>query len=433
MKKLLIFAFVGLALILSVGGVSPIAASGLFLEPEVVVLQTFTGENIGDGFGWVAENLGDINGDGANDLIIPAPFNGENGAGAGKVYIFSGKDGGLLHSVLGNPGENLGYSASTAGDVNADGVPDYVAGGPGGGSVPGRVAVYSGADHSLIREWFEDPSLGFGSSVAGAGDVNGDGFGDILVGAPLASFSFLQAGRVYVFSGEDGEELWTRDGNSENSLLGSGAGKVGLLDNDDAPDLVAGAPGAGRAGTGEAYVYSGSSGSTLFTLRPANPGTAQQFGTFFASGAGDVNADGVPDIFIGDYNDSRGGGVGTGRAYIFSGADGSRLHVFNAEDRGEGFGPGRGAGDVDRDGLGDVYIGAYTNSDGAQFGGKGYLYSGRDGSRLRTMTGNADFEFLGVDALPVGDVNGDHKIDFLLTGVNFAGTGLDHTYLIAGN
>jgi hypothetical protein len=295
------------------------------------------------------------------------------------------------------------------------------------------VAVYSGSDHSLIREWTGDPDLGFGSSVAGAGDANGDGYGDILIGAPLASFSFPQAGRVYLYSGKDGVLLWTRDGASENSLLGSGAGKVGLLDGDRAPELVAGAPGAGREGGGQAYVYSGSTGATIFTLTPANPENAQQFGTFFSSGAGDVNADGVPDIFIGDYNDKSGGVVGTGRAYIFSGADGSRLYVFNANVRGEGFGPGRGAGDVNGDGYGDVYIGAYTNSDGATLGGKGYLYSGRDGTLLRTMTGRAPFEFLGVDALPVGDVNGDRKTDFLLTGVNFAGTGPDHTYLIAGN
>jgi hypothetical protein len=235
-----------------------------------------------------------------------------------------------------------------------------------------------------------------------------------------------------VFSGKNGVLIWSRDGKEAGDYLGSGVGMVGLLDDDAAPDLVAGAFRAGLADGGAAYVYSGSNGKTLFTLTPFAPGTADTFSRFFASGAGDVNDDGTPDIYVGDYNDKRGGGLGTGRAYIFSGLDGSRLYTFNAEDKGEGFGPGRGAGDVDGDGYGDVIVGAYTNSDGAVYGGKAYLYSGRDGSLMRTMTDQLPSDYAGVDALAVGDVNGDGLVDYLITGVNFDYTGFDHSYLIAG-
>jgi hypothetical protein len=294
------------------------------------------------------------------------------------------------------------------------------------------VAVYSGKDHALLLELHGEPGEFFGYSVAGAGDANADGYGDILVGAPQASASFFHAGRVSLYSGKDGSILWQHDGGGESNFLGSAVGKVGLLDADSVPELVAGAFGAGLSHGGEAYVYSGAGGNVLFTLTPKAYGTATRFGQFFASGAGDVNADGKPDIFVGDYADKRGGGIGTGRAYIFSGADGSSLYVFNAEDQDDGFGPGRGVGDVNGDGYGDLIIGAYTSDDGAPFGGKAYLFSGKDGSVLRTMTDRIPFDAFGVDALSVGDLNGDGLVDYLVTGLNFFGSDLDHSYVIAG-
>ena len=411
---------------------SVLAGSGAFVEPEVEVLHTFSGENVGDYFGWLAENLGDLNHDGVNDLIIPAIFNSQNGPSAGKIYIYSGADFSELNTVLGKPNELFGYSATSAGDVNADGTPDYVIGGPGLGAVPGRVAVYSGADHSLLREWSGTPGTFFGASVAGAGDINHDGYGDILVGAPLASVTYFRAGRAYMFSGKDGSLLWSRDGQAEEARLGSGLGRIGLLDGDTAPDVVVGARGAGNANGGEAYVLSGATGAKLFTLHPFAHGTGERFGQFFASGAGDVNNDGTPDIYLGDYNDKRGGGEGSGRAYIFSGVDGALIHLFNAENKEDGFGPGRGAGDVNGDGYADVIVGAYTNEDAARKGGKAYVFSGKDGSLIRTMTSRLKNDYVGVDALAVGDINQDGLTDFLVTGVNFNLTGLDHSYLIAG-
>jgi hypothetical protein len=432
MKMNLMKWLASMGLLVALFGVLPEAAAAPptpdspFVEPEVQVLHTFTGENIGDQFGWVSENLGDLNGDGVNDFIISARFNADNGTQAGKVYVYSGKDFQLLNTITGNPGEWFGYSVSKGGDINADGTPDYLVGGRG------RVVAYSGKMHEVIHEWSK-PRIFFGADVDGAGDVNGDGYDDVLVGAPRASFTYQFAGRVYLFSGKDGSELWTRDGQGEENYLGYGVGKVGLLDGDGAPEVAASAYQAGKAKAGEVYVYSGATGFTYLTLEPFARGTTEFYGVFFTQGAGDINADGVPDIYVGDYGNKRGGGEGTGRAYVFSGADGSQIYVLNGEDKEDGFGPGRGAGDVNGDGYGDLVIGAWTSeASGVRKAGKGYVFSGKDGSVMRTMTSQVKNDYVGVDAIAVGDVNGDGLTDYLLTGVDFNGTHLDHSYVIAG-
>jgi hypothetical protein len=430
MKMNLMKWLASLALLVILFGNLPGAAAssgGPFVEPEVEVLHTFVGENIGDYYGWVAENLGDLNGDGKNDFIIAAVYNSDTAFHAGKAYVYSGADFSLLNTVEGTAaGQLFGHSVASAGDVNADGTPDYLVSGPG------RVVAYSGKDHSVIREW-NIPGIFFGADVDGAGDVNGDGYGDVLVGAPYASFTFYRAGRVYVFSGKDGSMLWYRDGQAEEDFLGYGVGKVGLLDGDAAPELAVSAYKGGKANRGQVYVLSGATGSTHMTLQASPPGTAEVFGKFFTSGAGDVNSDGIPDIYVGDYADKFGGGEDTGSAYVFSGADGSLLYKFTAENKEDGFGPGRGAGDVNGDGYGDLIIAAYmSEASGVRKAGKGYVFSGKDGSVLRTMTSQVKNDYVGVDAIALGDINDDGLTDYLLTGVDFSGTHLDHSYVIAG-
>ena len=418
----------------------PAGALGPFVEADAVALYTLAGESVGDGFGWVGNDLGDLDGDGVHDLIVTAPFRGDPGPRAGKVYVYSGATGALLAAHTGEVWDAFGWSAAAAGDVDADGVPDYVVGGPGSGGpqVPqpflGRLTVYSGSDHSVILDVRGNVGERLGSAVVGAGDVDGDGHDDVLGCANFASVGAAATGRCDLYSGADGSILWSRAGDP-GVRLGGGAGRLGDVDGDGTPDLSAAAAFAGPSQGGEAYVLSGVDGGTIHTLRPSPLGTAQLFGVFFASGAGDVDGDGTTDVYVGDYASGYRGPAGTGQAFVFSGATGALMHRFDADRPLDGVGPGRGTGDVNGDGFADLIVAAYTANDGGPAAGKATLFSGFDGSVLRTITGAVANDNLGVDAFALGDVNGDAAIDLVLTavGLDFSLQDVGRVYVVAGN
>ena len=116
-------------------------------------------------------------------------------------------------------------------------------------------------------------------------------------------------------------------------------------------------------GGGAGYVFSGATGQLLYALPPS--AAARQFGTFFLAGVGDVNRDRVPDIYGGDYA-AGDNGLASGFAGVYSGRDGTLLRSWFGAEPGAGLGPGRGAGDVDRDHRPDIAIGSYQSDEGAR-------------------------------------------------------------------
>jgi hypothetical protein len=155
----------------------------------------------------------------------------------------------------------------------------------------------------------------------------------------------------------------------------------------------------------------------------------------FLSVVGDIDADGSPDIYASDWANSA-KGRSTGRIYVHSGKDGRQLLTLTGEAAGDGFGIGiADAGDVDRDGHADLVVGAWQEASAALSGGKVYVFSGKDSSLLRTITGRLPGETFGFDTTNLGDVDGDGTPDFLLTsawsGINGFQSG--RVYIVSGD
>lgn len=393
-----------------------------FVE-DVRVLHEWRGEAPQDVFGWIARNIGDVDGDGIDDLTTSATGASQ---GAGKVYTYSSRSGDLLWAREGEAGAQLGIGIEAAGDVDGDGVPDVAAGAPG----VGKTYVYGGRTGEVILtlEAAQDGE-NFGRKVSDVGDLDGDGRDDVLVGAPLNDAAGEDAGRAAVYSGKDGSILLEVFGEAAGDQLGSsGAGAhrqgKGLL--------VVGAPNAGEAQRGRAYVFRDGRSEPAFAIEADDTGA--QLGGMFVSVIGDIDGDGEADVYASDWADGALGPT-TGKIYVHSGRTGERLLTLSGEAAGDGFGIGPAdAGDIDGDGHDDLIIGAWQHGSGAPSGGKVYLYSGRDGSLLRKITAKVPGDTFGFDTTGMGDIDGDGVIDFLLTSawssVNGARSG--RMFLIAG-
>lgn len=377
-----------------------------FVE-DVKIIREWDGESSNDQFGWIARNIGDVDGDGIPDIVTSAPTNGAGGESAGRIYVYSTKSGKLLWTADGHAGDEFGTGVESAGDTNGDHIPDVIASSPGGG----YARIYSGRDGRVLLDLkAENHDDDFGRHASGVGDVNHDGFADVMVGAPNNSAGGNQAGRAYVYSGKDGSVLLTltgeRAGDNFGSAVAGASGKNGFL-------LLVGAPHAGPRHTGRVYVYDKLSPTPKFTLDSDATGAA--LGAMFLSVPGDVDGDGFPDIYASDWSNAAKGPM-TGRVYVYSGKDGHPLLTLTGETAGEGFGTSPSvAGDVDGDRHADLIVGSWQYSGAAVGGGRAYLYSGNDGRLMKTFTCRTPGDTFGFDAVTMGDVDGDGIIDFLIT------------------
>jgi FG-GAP-like repeat/FG-GAP repeat len=219
------------------------------------VLYTFYGTQQISAYGLGLESAGDWDKDGYADILIGSPYDSTAGASAGRLEVRSGKTGAILLQRFGSAGDELGYSVAPFGDIDHDGWPDLLAGAvgqSGAGAVtvlhgPGGVAGLSVTGSSQFD--------GFGTTVVAVGDVDKDGTVDFAVGAPQSGP--VKTGYARIFSGSSGALLWsTINGAGPGWALGSSLAATGDMDGDGWLELVIGAPGADGDGTdtGEARV-----------------------------------------------------------------------------------------------------------------------------------------------------------------------------------
>ena len=370
----------------------------------------FDGPAPGDYLGHSVSGAGDVNLDGHDDFILGAP---RTGGFNGSVFVHSGRNGDLLWQFDGpNFGDQLGWSVSDAGDVNQDGSPDFIAGAPssspGGMFRAGSAFVYSGADGSLL--WRFDGASDedqLGTSVSGIGDVNQDGFDDLIVGAPQPSPSAPGAGFATLYSGADGTVLWQSTGTDLRDFFGQAVSDAGDVNQDGFNDIIVGAHGADPGGSSEAgtaFVFSGASGGLLWRF----DGATSDLGLGWSvSGAGDVNQDGADDLIVGAPH--------AHSAFVYSGADGTLLLSFD----GSKLGPSgselgysvSGAGDLNQDGFDDLLIGAPEAVGPGNAEGAALVYSGGDGSLIWTLIHPADYQ--GGAVSDAGDMNQDGFLDVI--------------------
>jgi FG-GAP repeat len=390
------------------------AAAAQSVGGDHELLHQWRGLNSYDYLGNSVADAGDVNADGFGDLIVGAV--GTDSGNSGSVYVYSGTDGTRLHRWDRTGNESFGYSVDGAGDVNADGYDDLIIGTRNADSPSyqrtGKAEIRSGLDGSLLYWWegHEDRSQ-FGASVSGAGDVNADGFPDVIVGEPqLDSNGNPNAGKAFVYSGADGSLLYEFQGQMAAGLFGSSVSAAQDVNADGYDDVIIGQPGANL---GSAFVFSGADGSRLLLLKSSVG--LEEFGSS-VSDAGDVNRDGYCDLIVGAPSASTGGLTDAGKAFVFSGLDGSRIYKWTGLATSENFGASvSGAGDVNLDGYADLIVGAPGDSStGISNRGYASIYSGADGTRLYFTQGETGYSSMGSSVSGAGDVNQDGYADIII-------------------
>ncbi|MFT7618112.1 MAG: hypothetical protein ACI97A_001752 [Planctomycetota bacterium] len=382
------------------------------------LIQLFLGSGSGSDFGRTVSSAGDVNGDGRADIIVGDTLSDVNGTNSGSVHVFAAEIAPSFCPVGTAANNQFGVHVSTAGDVNDDGFDDVIVGAhlaDTNGIDAGHARVISGVDGTVLHSLSGiKPGDHFGRVVGAAGDINGDGFADVIVGASEDDNNGLNAGSALIFSGVDGTILFTFNGGSDGDFLGFCVGGAGDVNGDGHDDVIAGAYGDDDNGLdcGSATVYSGADGSILHLILGANSG--DEFGRA-VDGAGDANGDGFADFIVGAHLEDT-NGVDAGAATIYSGADGSVLNSFLGDNAGDGFGRSvSGAGDFNGDGFADVVIGAHLDDNNGVDAGSVRVISGFDGVTIYTFNGQDAGDNFGFSASGAGDIDGD-DVDDLIVG-----------------
>lgn len=386
-------------------------------------------------FGFSIQSAGDVNGDGYEDVIVGERDYDNGQVNEGRAYVYHGFRFGLniepAWMVEGNvSAAYFGYSVATAGDVNGDGYDDVIVGAEyysNGQMSEGRAFVYYGSPTGLSATpaWTAEVNqsgAAFGHSVGSAGDVNGDGYDDVIVGARFYANGEAEEGGAFVYHGSaSGLNLtpnWVVEGNQAMTSLGYSVGTAGDVNGDGYDDAVVGScyyeyP---VVDDGKAYVYFGSASGLSLTADWAGDSgqTNDAFGCAVAT-AGDVNADGYDEIMVAarGYDNVR---TNEGRVFVYQGstAGPALAPTWWVEGSGGLYGDSVSSGLINKDDYSDIVVGAPVYLSGRVFVYTGSA-TGLNVSPMWLITGdsstvNGSFG----SAIGVSDVNNDRLFDILV-------------------
>jgi hypothetical protein len=348
------------------------------------------GNQAGSGFGFSSGGAGDVNGDGFDDVLVGAPFWDNGESNEGRAFVYHGSPTGPSMTpdwtVESNQQDaRFGNRVRAAGDVNGDGFDDVLVGAqyqdatvglPGTLTDQGGAFLYLGSAASGLSttadwEFFSGQLGARGGRGLGAGDVNGDGFSDILVGAPFFDNGETNEGRVFVFYGSMSGPAATPDDvlevDSAFAWFGWSIDVVPDVNGDGLDDVLVGAPSSDsqtRDEEGRAYVFLGGAGGVSTTPVWSSPLTGQPEGDFGAAvaGVGDLDGDGLGEIAIGAEKHDAGYRSDRGGVWIFRGSaagpESSAAWIEHPLPSGGQYGSDLVAGDFDGDLVPELLVGS---------------------------------------------------------------------------